>query len=92
MIIDCHGHYTTAPQSLWDWRKGQVADPKNFSRKLNISDQEIRDSLEGAQLKIHEIVIELSRSSKLRLLWLSAIARSISGYSVACNTGMARSW
>jgi 4-oxalmesaconate hydratase len=52
MIIDCHGHYTTAPQSLWDWRKGQVADPKNFARKLNISDQEIRDSLEGAQLKI----------------------------------------
>ena len=25
MIIDCHGHYTTAPQSLWDWRKRQVA-------------------------------------------------------------------
>ena len=21
MIVDCHGHYTTAPQALWDWRK-----------------------------------------------------------------------
>jgi predicted TIM-barrel fold metal-dependent hydrolase len=52
MIVDCHGHYTTAPQALWDWRKQQVSDPKNFSRKLNISDQELRDSLEGAQLKL----------------------------------------
>jgi 4-oxalmesaconate hydratase len=52
MIIDCHGHYTTAPQALWDWRKAQVSDPKNFSKKLNISDQQIRDSLEGAQLKL----------------------------------------
>ena len=52
MIIDCHGHYTTAPQALWDWRKRQVSDPKNYSRELKISDQEIRDSLEGAQLKL----------------------------------------
>jgi len=52
VIIDCHGHYTTAPQALWDWRKAQVSEPSNFSRKLRISDQEIRDSLEGAQLKL----------------------------------------
>ena len=52
MIVDCHGHYTTAPQALQDWRKGQVSDPKNFSRELKVSDQEIRDSLEGAQLRI----------------------------------------
>jgi len=50
MIIDCHGHYTTAPQSLWDWRQKQVAGQK--PDRLKISDQEIRDSLEGAQLKI----------------------------------------
>ena len=50
MIVDCHGHYTTAPASLWEWRKRQVAgqSPGN----LNISDREIRDSLEGAQLRI----------------------------------------
>jgi 4-oxalmesaconate hydratase len=52
MIVDCHGHYTTAPPGLADWRKRQLADPKNFSRKPEISDQEIRDSLEGAQLRI----------------------------------------
>jgi len=51
MIVDCHGHYTTAPQALWDWRKRQVAE-KNFSAPLNISDDEIRESLEKAQLKL----------------------------------------
>ena len=52
MIVDCHGHYTTAPPALSEWRKRQVAE-KNFSEKeLRISDDEIRDSLEGAQLKL----------------------------------------
>ena len=56
MIIDCHGHYTTAPKQLQDYRDGQVAALKNPSSTpskgvLNISDDEIRESLEGAQLK-----------------------------------------
>ena len=25
LIIDCHGHYTTEPQELLDWRKRQIA-------------------------------------------------------------------
>jgi 4-oxalmesaconate hydratase len=50
MIVDCHGHYTTAPQSLWDWRKQQAAGKKPAA--LKISDDEIRESLEGAQLKL----------------------------------------
>ena len=25
MIIDCHGHYTTAPKALEAWRKRQIA-------------------------------------------------------------------
>jgi 4-oxalmesaconate hydratase len=50
MIIDCHGHYTTAPQALWDWRKQQVDGRKPDAPK--ISDQEIRDSVESAQLRI----------------------------------------
>jgi 4-oxalmesaconate hydratase len=25
MIIDCHGHYTTAPEGLWAWRKLQLS-------------------------------------------------------------------
>jgi len=50
MIVDCHGHYTTAPQALWDWRKRQVAGGK--PDPLRLSDDEIRETLEGAQLKI----------------------------------------
>src|SRR5438034_9299856 len=57
MIIDCHGHYTTAPPALEAWRKQQIAaigDPsRSPSREsLAISDDEIRNSLEGAQLKM----------------------------------------
>ena len=25
MIIDCHGHYTTAPKALETWRNAQIA-------------------------------------------------------------------
>jgi 4-oxalmesaconate hydratase len=50
MIVDCHGHYTTAPQALWDWRKLQVAGKR--PDPLKISDDEIRESLEAAQLKL----------------------------------------
>jgi 4-oxalmesaconate hydratase len=52
MIVDCHGHYTTAPEGLWAWRRNQIADLKKSCSKPKISDQEIQDSLESAQLKI----------------------------------------
>jgi 4-oxalmesaconate hydratase len=52
MIVDCHGHYTTAPQALWDWRKRQISGEKISERALKISDDDIRDSLEKAQLRL----------------------------------------
>jgi 4-oxalmesaconate hydratase len=57
MIIDCHGHYTTAPAALEGWRKRQIAaigDPSKAPRPsdLAIGDDEIRASLEGAQLRM----------------------------------------
>jgi 4-oxalmesaconate hydratase len=57
MIIDCHGHYTTAPKALQDYRDAQIAalkDPAQppFDGKINITDDQIRESLEGAQLKL----------------------------------------
>ncbi len=57
MIIDCHGHYTTAPKALQAYRDSQIAglkDPSYVPRaaKLAISDDEIRESLENAQLKL----------------------------------------
>lgn len=55
MIIDCHGHYTTAPQQLQDYRDAQIAhfnDPSNPPPDLkHISDDEIRESIEKNQLK-----------------------------------------
>ena len=56
MIIDCHGHYTTEPQQLHDFRKRQteaIGHGEHLSPgNLNITDDQIRESLEGAQLKL----------------------------------------
>ncbi|MBI4195958.1 MAG: amidohydrolase [Betaproteobacteria bacterium] len=56
MIIDCHGHYTTAPGQLEEYRKRQIEGLKDPARapargSLRISDDEIRASLENSQLK-----------------------------------------
>jgi 4-oxalmesaconate hydratase len=55
MIIDCHGHYTTAPAAHTEWRRAQksafedgVAPPPY----PDISDDDIRASVEGSQLKL----------------------------------------
>jgi 4-oxalmesaconate hydratase len=57
MIIDCHGHYTTAPGGLQKFRDAQLAglqDPVQTPSRdsLKISDDQIRDSLEKAQLAL----------------------------------------
>ena len=57
MIIDCHGHYTTAPKALEDWRNRQVAALGNpaampKASELKISDDELRESIETNQLKL----------------------------------------
>ncbi|WP_420438027.1 amidohydrolase family protein [Candidatus Poriferisodalis sp.] len=57
MIIDCHGHYTTTPPPVGEWRDAQKAaveaDPLHVGEKgvIDVSDDAIRESLEGAQLK-----------------------------------------
>jgi len=55
MIIDCHGHYTTAPGQVDAYRNAQVArfdNPRLPEPKLEtISDDEIRESIENNQLK-----------------------------------------
>src|SRR6266571_3041510 len=55
MIIDCHGHYTTAPRELEAYRQRQISalkDPSRFSfEPPKITDDQIRESLENAQLK-----------------------------------------
>jgi 4-oxalmesaconate hydratase len=56
MIIDCHGHYTTAPAAQQRFRDAQIArlkDPAAPPAVLErISDDEIRESIEANQLKL----------------------------------------
>lgn len=55
MIIDVHGHYTTAPPALGAWRERQIAalrdgTPMPRASELRISDDELRESIETNQL------------------------------------------
>ena len=56
LIIDCHGHYTTAPAGLEAFRNAQKAHLKDPSLPLpsgvSVGDDEIRESIEGNQLKL----------------------------------------
>jgi len=57
MIIDCHGHYTTAPKALEEWRNRQIAgitSPSEMPKvsELRISDDELRETIEANQLKL----------------------------------------
>jgi 4-oxalmesaconate hydratase len=55
MIIDCHGHYTTAPAAHNDWRDAQKAAFKAGEAPPPypaISDEEIRETLEKNQLRL----------------------------------------
>ena len=66
MIIDCHGHYTTAPKALEEWRNKQIANLNSPSlgpkvTDLKISDDELRESIEINQLaKMQERGIDLT--------------------------------
>ncbi len=53
MIIDCHGHYTTAPKELQAFRDAQIAGNDN-PPALKVSDDQIRDSIANAQLKMQQ--------------------------------------
>jgi len=55
MIIDCHGHYTTVPAEMEQYRQAQLADLANLSRGTvseDITDDQLRESLEGAQIRL----------------------------------------
>ena len=57
MIIDCHGHYTTAPQQLRDFRKAQVEAFDKGGQEPDepvFSDDQIRETLVDAQLRLQE--------------------------------------
>lgn len=57
LVIDCHGHYTTAPEALTKWREAQIQSVKTGSAApkvsdLKISDDDIRQTIEENQLRL----------------------------------------
>jgi 4-oxalmesaconate hydratase len=55
LIIDCHGHYTTAPSQHDAWRAAQVAAFESGEAPPlypAISDDEIQETIEGNQLRL----------------------------------------
>ncbi|MGH3264035.1 MAG: amidohydrolase family protein, partial [Trebonia sp.] len=72
MIIDCHGHYTTAPAALTKFRGEQLDRLKDPALPLpaqpSISDDEIRETIEANQLRVarergHDLTIFSPRAS-----------------------------
>jgi 4-oxalmesaconate hydratase len=72
MIIDCHGHYTTAPPALQEFRDAQLARLKDPALPVpqgpEISDDQIRETIEANQLRIsrergHDLTIFSPRAS-----------------------------
>ncbi|MBX2823716.1 MAG: amidohydrolase [Gammaproteobacteria bacterium] len=92
MIIDCHGHYTTAPEPHQDFRAGQIEQLNNSSLPDPIygviSDDQIRESIEQNQLRLQR-----ERGADLTLFSprASAMGHHIGGektsldWSRACN-------
>ncbi|AWM80264.1 4-oxalomesaconate hydratase [Gammaproteobacteria bacterium ESL0073] len=57
LVIDCHGHYTTAPEAWSKWREEQIQSIKTGSTApkvsdLKISDEDIRQTIEENQLRL----------------------------------------
>ena len=87
MIIDVHGHYTTAPAALGAWRDLQVASLKDPSltpspTALKISDDELRESIETNQLaKMRERGIDLTVFSPRA----SFMAHHVGGFDISAT-------
>jgi len=57
MIIDCHGHYTTAPKAHETWRQDQLAallKGEPAPPRPQITDDQIRESIINGQLKMQK--------------------------------------
>ncbi len=58
MIIDCHGHYTTAPQELTDYRDNQKKELednpliKHLKGEIHITDEQLKQSIVNNQLRL----------------------------------------
>ncbi|MEO8017387.1 MAG: amidohydrolase family protein [Pseudomonadota bacterium] len=92
MIIDCHGHYTTAPAAHQRFRDEQLEHLKSAAasapRPAHISDDEIRATIENNQLKLQrergaDITIFSPRASAMaHHIGDEAVSQA---WTVACN-------
>jgi 4-oxalmesaconate hydratase len=59
MVIDCHGHYTTAPERHQEFREAQLARIKDPTlpapASQRVGDDEIRESIETNQLRMQRV-------------------------------------
>ena len=64
MIIDCHGHYTTAPAEHEEWRRSQVAadaDHRSDPSRPTFGDDLLRETLAANQVRVqHERGVDLT--------------------------------
>ncbi|XBS71667.1 amidohydrolase family protein [Acerihabitans sp. KWT182] len=94
MIIDIHGHYTTAPEALETWRARQIAGlaiPASTPdiADLRISDDEIINTIEDNQLlKMRERGIDLTLFSPRASFMAHHIgnADTSAAWASVCNT------
>jgi len=88
MLIDAHGHYTTAPQAHTDWRAAQLrawSDGTPAPAYPVISDDEIRETLESAQLRL-----QAERGTDLTLFSPRASAMAHHEGDIATSVGWAQ--
>jgi 4-oxalmesaconate hydratase len=91
MVIDCHGHYTTAPKELQTFRDAQIAGLKDPSMSapgpVTVSDDQLRESVQP-QLKFQtdrgtDVTIFSPRASAMA--HHIGDARTSLGWSRQCN-------
>lgn len=92
MIIDCHGHYTTAPEPHQIYREAQIKQLDDASLPNpaygHISDDQIRESIEQNQLKLQrergaDLTIFSPRASAMG--HHTGVAQTSLDWSRACN-------
>ena len=79
MVIDCHGHYTTAPKELQAFRDMQIAALKNASAPAvslaGITDDQLRVALEASGATPEETA-SFAASLRTRITQLESISGS----------------
>ena len=88
MIIDCHGHYTTAPRELEAYRSAQVValpdlDAAARVARPHITDDQIRETIETRQLSVQ-------RARGIDLTIFSPRAASMAHH--LGDAGVSRAW